>query len=156
MIFEQFHLQCLSHASYLMGEEGTKRAVVVDPQRDASIYLHAAEARGLTIERVIETHPHADFLSGHLELADPVEVLTNLPELTAPSSHLTVAQLRERIATALANLDPAAPTVLYCASGYRSAVAASVLRAAGVADVSDLVGGYDAWTAAGAKETAGA
>lgn len=70
MIFEQFYLQCLSHASYLVGDDVTKRAVVVDPQRDVAIYLHAADAHGLTIERVIETHLHADFLSGHLELAD--------------------------------------------------------------------------------------
>lgn len=69
MIFEQFYLQCLSHASYLVGDESSGRAVVVDPRRDIGIYLQAAEARGVTIERVIETHMHADFLSGHLELA---------------------------------------------------------------------------------------
>jgi glyoxylase-like metal-dependent hydrolase (beta-lactamase superfamily II)/rhodanese-related sulfurtransferase len=70
MILEQFYLQCLSHASYLVGDESTGRAVVVDPQRDIGQYLEAAEAHGLRIERVIETHLHADFLSGHLELAD--------------------------------------------------------------------------------------
>ena len=69
MIFEQFYLQCLYHASYLVGDETSGRAVVVDPQRDVGIYLEAAAAHGLTIERVIETHVHADFLSGHLELA---------------------------------------------------------------------------------------
>ena len=69
MIFEQFYLACLSHASYLIGDETTGRAVVVDPQRDIGDYLAAAEARGLHIERVIETHVHADFVSGHLELA---------------------------------------------------------------------------------------
>lgn len=69
MIFEQFYLQCLSHASYLVGDETSGRAVVIDPQRDVGIYLHAAEAHGLRIERVIETHLHADFVSGHLELA---------------------------------------------------------------------------------------
>ena len=61
---------CLSHASYLIGDETTGRAVVVDPQRDVAEYLADAEAHGLTIEQVIETHFHADFLSGHLELAD--------------------------------------------------------------------------------------
>jgi glyoxylase-like metal-dependent hydrolase (beta-lactamase superfamily II)/rhodanese-related sulfurtransferase len=70
MIFEQFYLDCLSHASYLVGDESTGRAVVVDPQRDVSGYLRSAQAHGLRIERVIETHVHADFLSGHLELAD--------------------------------------------------------------------------------------
>lgn len=69
MIFEQYYLDCLSHASYLVGDETTGRAVVVDPQRDVAIYVRDAEEHGLTIERVIETHVHADFLSGHLELA---------------------------------------------------------------------------------------
>lgn len=69
MIFTDYYLECLSHASYLVGDESTGRAVVVDPQRDISGYLQEAEARGLHIERVIETHVHADFLSGHLELA---------------------------------------------------------------------------------------
>ena len=70
MIFEQYYLECLSHASYLVGDETTGRAVVVDPQRDVDGYLADAAARGLHIERVIETHLHADFLSGHLELAE--------------------------------------------------------------------------------------
>src|SRR5690348_15822003 len=70
MILTQHYLDCLSHASYLVGDEGTGRAVVVDPRRDTSIYLREAAERGLRIERVIETHIHADFLSGHLELAD--------------------------------------------------------------------------------------
>jgi rhodanese-related sulfurtransferase len=69
VIFTQYYLDCLSHASYLIGDESTRRAVVVDPQRDVSGYLRDADAAGLTIERVIETHVHADFLSGHLELA---------------------------------------------------------------------------------------
>lgn len=69
MIFEQFYLECLSHASYLIGDETTGRAVVVDPQRDVDEYIRTAEAHGLSIERVIETHVHADFVSGHLELA---------------------------------------------------------------------------------------
>lgn len=70
MIFHQYFLGCLSHASYLVGDESTGRAIVVDPQRDVSGYLADAEADGLHIERVIETHFHADFLSGHLELAE--------------------------------------------------------------------------------------
>jgi glyoxylase-like metal-dependent hydrolase (beta-lactamase superfamily II)/rhodanese-related sulfurtransferase len=69
VIFRQYELGCLSLFSYLVGDEGTGRAVVVDPQRDVSRYLADAEELGLTIERVIETHFHADFLSGHLELA---------------------------------------------------------------------------------------
>lgn len=69
MKFIQYYLDCLSHASYLVADETTGRAVVVDPQRDIAEYLSDAEEFGLTIELVIETHFHADFLSGHLELA---------------------------------------------------------------------------------------
>ncbi|MBB3603129.1 glyoxylase-like metal-dependent hydrolase (beta-lactamase superfamily II)/rhodanese-related sulfurtransferase [Mycolicibacterium sp. BK556] len=69
MILQQYYLDCLSHASYLVGDETTGRAVVVDPQRDVAEYVADAEEQGLTIELVIETHFHADFLSGHLELA---------------------------------------------------------------------------------------
>ncbi|WP_224280754.1 rhodanese-like domain-containing protein [Streptomyces sp. LS1784] len=70
LVFVQFYLDCLSHASYLVGDRTTGRAVVVDPQRDVHDYITTAEQHGLTIERVIETHIHADFLSGHLELAE--------------------------------------------------------------------------------------
>jgi len=69
VILTQYYLECLSHASYLVGDEHSGRAVVVDPQRDVGEYLQDAQAAGLSIERVIETHLHADFLSGHLELA---------------------------------------------------------------------------------------
>jgi len=69
MHFVQYYLDCLSQASYLVGDEQTGRAVVVDPRRDVDVYLDDAETHGLRIERVIETHIHADFLSGHLELA---------------------------------------------------------------------------------------
>ncbi len=69
MKFNQYYLDCLSHASYLIGDETTGRAVVVDPQRDVSEYIADAKELGMTIELVIETHFHADFLSGHLELA---------------------------------------------------------------------------------------
>src|SRR5688500_6301026 len=69
MFFRQYELPCLSIFSYLVGDATTGRAVVVDPQRDISAYLDDAAAQGLRIERVIETHFHADFLSGHLELA---------------------------------------------------------------------------------------
>ena len=69
MKFTQYYLDCLSQASYLIGDETTGRAVVVDPRRDIAEYVKDAEAEGLTIELVIETHFHADFLSGHLELA---------------------------------------------------------------------------------------
>lgn len=67
MYFEQFYLTCLAHASYMLGSEGI--AAVVDPQRDVEIYLDEARKQGLKIAHVIETHLHADFVSGHKELA---------------------------------------------------------------------------------------
>jgi glyoxylase-like metal-dependent hydrolase (beta-lactamase superfamily II)/rhodanese-related sulfurtransferase len=67
MYFEQFYLGCLAHASYMLGSEG--EAAVVDPQRDVDIYLKAANERGLKITHIFETHLHADFVSGHMELA---------------------------------------------------------------------------------------
>jgi hydroxyacylglutathione hydrolase len=67
LYFEQFYLTCLSHASYMLGSEGI--AAVVDPQRDVGIYIEEAKKNGLSIQHVIETHLHADFVSGHQELA---------------------------------------------------------------------------------------
>ncbi|MGV9870256.1 MBL fold metallo-hydrolase [Rhodococcus sp. T2V] len=69
MIFTQHYPRCLSPASHLIGDGTSGRAVVVDPRRDIGVYIEEAAAAGLTIERVIETHLHVDFLSGHLELA---------------------------------------------------------------------------------------
>lgn len=67
MYFKQFYLGCLAHASYLIGSDS--EAVVVDPQRDVDQYIAEAEAQGFKIKHVIETHLHADFVSGHRELA---------------------------------------------------------------------------------------
>jgi glyoxylase-like metal-dependent hydrolase (beta-lactamase superfamily II)/rhodanese-related sulfurtransferase len=67
MYFKQFYLACLAHASYLIGSDG--EAAVVDPQRDVDEYISEAEAQGLKIKYVIETHLHADFVSGHQEIA---------------------------------------------------------------------------------------
>ena len=67
MYFKQFYLNCLSHASYLLGSDG--EAAVVDPQRDVDQYLEEAAAQNLKIKYIIETHLHADFISGHRELA---------------------------------------------------------------------------------------
>ena len=69
MIFTQYYLDCLSQASYLVADEDSKQAVVVDPRRDIREYVDDARERGLTIVGVINTHFHADFVSGHLELA---------------------------------------------------------------------------------------
>ncbi|MBU8861364.1 MULTISPECIES: MBL fold metallo-hydrolase [unclassified Micromonospora] len=69
MLFTQYYLDCLSQASYLIADDRTGRAVLVDPRRDIDEYLADATAHGLTIEGVVNTHFHADFLAGHLEVA---------------------------------------------------------------------------------------
>jgi rhodanese-related sulfurtransferase len=273
MFFRQYQLSCLSLFSYLIGDTATGRAVVVDPQRDITGSLDDARATGLAIERVIETHFHADFLSGHLELAAateavisygtdaraefPIEplahgqriergevvlevrhtpghtpesisvvvwehasdavpwgvftgdalsgdrsqgapgphrlrpgarcrrrrrLLADRPDLAAQGVRLAARDLASwrdekpnlqiidvrnpsehesgvvpgairvplaRLLDRLGDLDATAPTVVYCAAGYRSSIAASLLRTVGFTQVADLQGGYDAWAAAG-------
>src|SRR2546423_10710472 len=70
MILHQFYLNCLAHASYLIGDEETRSAAVVDPQRDIEQYVAFADEHGLRIRHVFLTHFHADFIAGHLELRD--------------------------------------------------------------------------------------
>src|SRR5262245_48435057 len=70
MHLEQIYLGCLSQASYLVVDEKTKTAVVVDPRRDVGVYLEKAAKLGATIRHVLLTHFHADFLAGHLELRE--------------------------------------------------------------------------------------
>jgi hydroxyacylglutathione hydrolase len=72
MIFKQFYLPCLAHASYLIGDEATGTAAVVDPQRDIDQYLVFAAEHSLKVRHVFLTHLHADFVAGHLELRDRV------------------------------------------------------------------------------------
>ena len=67
MNFKQFYLGCLSHASYYLGSDG--EAAIMDPQRDVQQYIDEADANGQQIKYIIETHLHADFVSGHVELA---------------------------------------------------------------------------------------
>jgi hydroxyacylglutathione hydrolase len=78
MILEQFYLNCLAHASYLLGSRGSGEAAVVDPRRDVQQYLDAAERHGLRIRHVILTHFHADFVAGHLELRDRTGAIIHL------------------------------------------------------------------------------
>ena len=70
MILEQFYLGCLAHASYILIDERTRTAAVIDPQRDVEQYLAKAAEHGATIEHVLLTHFHADFVAGHLELRE--------------------------------------------------------------------------------------
>src|SRR5919199_5952575 len=70
MVLKQYYLGCLAHASYLLGDEATHTAIVVDPQRDIERYIDEASQLGLQIRHVFLTHFHADFVAGHLELRD--------------------------------------------------------------------------------------
>jgi glyoxylase-like metal-dependent hydrolase (beta-lactamase superfamily II) len=92
VIFRQYYLSCLSQASYLIGDEGTGRAVVVDPVRDIGQYLRDADEARLRIELVIETHFHADFLSGHLEWAGFADVSDLLGGYEAWRAHRKLAR----------------------------------------------------------------
>ena len=91
MYFKQFYLGCLAHASYLIGDEG--QAVVVDPQRDIDEYIEEASKQGLKISHVIETHLHADFVSGHRELANRTGAkFTLVRKANAEFEHIAVKE----------------------------------------------------------------
>src|SRR5580693_7432376 len=70
MILKQYYLGCLAHASYLLADQASSTAIIVDPQRDIQQYLADAASFGLQIRHVFLTHFHADFVAGHLELRD--------------------------------------------------------------------------------------
>src|SRR2546421_5996885 len=70
MILKQYYLGCLAHASYMVVDEKSRTAAVVDPQRDVDEYVVDAHRLGCRIEHVFLTHFHADFVAGHLELRD--------------------------------------------------------------------------------------
>lgn len=72
MFLQRYYLECLSHASYMVADEKTKVAAVIDPRRDIGIYIEDAHAHGFKIKHVILTHFHADFVAGHIELRDKV------------------------------------------------------------------------------------
>jgi hydroxyacylglutathione hydrolase len=97
MIFEQHYLECLSQASYFIGDETTGRAVVVDPRRDIAPYLESAAEHGMTIELVLETHFHADFLSGHLEMAEATDATIAYGSAAAPEFEARLLEHGERI-----------------------------------------------------------
>ncbi|MDG2113309.1 MAG: MBL fold metallo-hydrolase [Actinomycetota bacterium] len=97
MKFIQYYLDCLSQASYLVGDETSGRAVVVDPRREVEEYLRDAEDNGLTIELILETHFHADFLSGHLELAAATGAAIGFSSVASPEFDARPLEHRERI-----------------------------------------------------------
>ena len=86
MFIKQYYLGCLAHASYLIADEQTKIAAVVDPQRDIDQYLQDAQAAGLTIKHVFLTHFHADFLAGHIELRNRTGARIHLGAVPRPNT----------------------------------------------------------------------
>ena len=116
--------------------------MVVDPRRDITEYLEYDARYGLTIEAVINTHFHADFVSGHLALVEATGAWIGFGEAAQTDYPIRRLADGEHI-----SLDVAAdkPIVVHCAGGWRSSVAASLLRAQGFDNVSDLAGGYNAW-----------
>jgi glyoxylase-like metal-dependent hydrolase (beta-lactamase superfamily II)/rhodanese-related sulfurtransferase len=89
LIFHQFYLNCLAHASYLIGDEATRTAAVVDPQRDVDRYVTFAAEHGVQIKHVFLTHLHADFIAGHLELRDRVGATIYLGAKAQAEYHFT-------------------------------------------------------------------
>ncbi len=89
MILKQFYLGCLAHASYIVIDERTKTAAVIDPQRDIEQYLQEAANHGATIKYVLLTHFHADFIAGHLELRDRVGARIYLGARAEPEYEFT-------------------------------------------------------------------
>lgn len=89
MIFNQFYLPCLAHASYMIGDEATGTAAVVDPQRDTDQYIQFASEHALKIKHVFLTHLHADFVAGHLELRERQSI--SAPWLKQPTHLLLFA-----------------------------------------------------------------
>lgn len=97
MFFRQYYLECLSQASYLIGDETTGDAVIVDPRRDVDEYLADAEEAGLTIKGIILTHFHADFVSGHLEMAQETGAWIGYGEAANPEFEIRKLADGERI-----------------------------------------------------------
>lgn len=97
MLFTQYYLDCLSQASYLIGDESSGQAVIVDPRRDVSEYLDDARSHGLQIVGVINTHFHADFVSGHLELAEQTGAWIGYGDAAAPEFAFRALAGGERI-----------------------------------------------------------
>ena len=97
MYFQRYYLGCLAHASYLIADEETKVAAVVDPQRDIDQYLEDAEKHGFQIKYVFLTHFHADFVAGHIELRDKASgIVTGVVNLM-PAMDYDIDYLQGRI-----------------------------------------------------------
>ena len=103
MILEQYYIECLSHASYLIGDEQSGTAIVVDPRRDVDGYLEDAKRYGLKIVGVVNTHFHADFVSGHLELRNATDAWIGFGE--AADTEYPIARLAHGEHISLGEID---------------------------------------------------
>lgn len=157
MFVQQFFVTGLAHSSYLLG--GTETCAIVDPRRDVGIYLDAAKSMGMRITHIFETHLHADFISGHLDLAEKTGA-----KIYAPKTLVDVRSQREYqqyhiegtlsipapdLRTHYEKLDGSVPIVMLCNTGHRSSLGASILKQHGFEDVSNLAGGMVGYNAAG-------
>ena len=154
MFLKQYYLGCLAHASYLVADEASACAIVVDPQRDIQQYLTDAERLGALAERqdlVRSTERVGAWtLAEELASENPPFVL----DIRAPrewsakhlgdSTNLPLAHLRERIQEVPRNRRIA----VHCAGGYRSSIAVGILNQHGIANLIELAGGIAAWEAA--------
>jgi len=156
VIFQQFFLPSLGHASYLVGDEKTGLALVFDPRRDVEVYLDAARQQGLRVAYAADSHGHNDYLSGLSELQarlerGEVDVLdVRQPDEwrtghIAGATYITGAELTDRHG----ELAGSRPVAVTCGSGYRSSVAASLLARHGRTDVLNVTSGMTAWRTAG-------
>jgi rhodanese-related sulfurtransferase len=129
MLFQRIESEGLSHYSYLLGIN--HKAIVIDPRRDIDIYLDMAERNEHRITCILETHRNEDYLVGSLELAN-----------RTGAYHIHVTELVKRSG----EIPQDRPVFIFCGSGLRSMVAASLLRRQGWQNLTVVLGGFVAWT----------
>jgi rhodanese-related sulfurtransferase len=122
----------------VIGDEQTGAAAVIDPQRDVDQYIAFAAEHALQIKHVFLTHFHADFVAGHLELRERDQKYI-AGSMSIPLNHL---------AENLEKIPRDRPQLIYCAGGYRSSIAASLLQRNGFDSVGEIAGGIAGWEAA--------
>lgn len=171
LVFERVYTDGLAQLSYLVGDSKAAVAAVIDPRRDIDVYLRMARERGLRIAYVIETHYQRNGMSDWQNAALPLarigqwtvheldarreETDVQVLDVRSPgevangrvpgAKHIFVAHLAEQ----LDGVDRDKTTVIYCGSGYRASIAASILKREGFQKVVNTPGSWMAWNAAG-------
>jgi rhodanese-related sulfurtransferase len=148
MILKQFYLGCLAHASYLLGDEESGTAVVVDPQRDIQLYVSDAEKFGVRIRHVFLSHFHADFVAGHLELRDACGAAIHLGSRAQAEYSFVPMNDGDAIEFPGNEVPRNRRIAVHCAGGYRSSIAVSILHQHGITNLIEIAGGLAAWDAA--------